>query len=110
MKGTDFPEATTKLLPPEGMEDSVYALPVWRHPEYGAVISKWRLSWRERLACLFRGYVWLHVWGNAHPPVTLETEYPFQKSTENWPSGWWILPLLVASLILIGYLTWVFFQ
>ena len=80
MRGTDFPEATTKLLPPEGHEEDVYPLHVWRHPEGGMVISKWRMTWRERLSCLWNGYVWFHCWSNTHPPITIETSYPFEKA------------------------------
>lgn len=79
MKGSEFEEANLKLMPPDGQEDDVYALHVWRHPEGGYLISKWEMTWRERLACLFRGHVWLHVWGSSHPPLTLETNYPFEK-------------------------------
>jgi hypothetical protein len=79
MRATKFDEATTELLPPQGAEDLVYPLPIWRHPEGGMVISKWKMTWRERLHCFWKGHVWLHVWGNIHPPVTIETSYPFEK-------------------------------
>lgn len=114
MKGTEFPEATTKLLPPEGHEENVYPLHVWRHPEGGMVISKWRMTWRERLSCLWNGYVWFHSWGNTHPPMTIETSYPFEgKSPFNWRALVWALPiaailllaafgLLMATIIAIG--------
>lgn len=82
MKGSDFPEATTKLAPPEGMEESVYALPVWVTPESGVFISKWEMTWRERIRCLIKGHVWLHIIGPSHPPVAIETDYPFRKEDE----------------------------
>lgn len=82
MKGSDFPEATMKLLPPEGHEEDVHPLHVWRHPEGGMVISKWKMTWRERLSCLWNGYVWFHCWGNTHPPMSIETYYPFERGTE----------------------------
>ena len=82
MKGMDFPEATNKLMPPEGQEDTVYALPVWRHPDGNMVISKWKLSWRERFHCLLKGHVWFECMGGTHPPIAIETEYPFEGVEE----------------------------
>lgn len=97
MKGSDFPEAVIKLKAPEGYEDEVYELPIWRHPEGGMVISKWKMTWRERLACLFQGYVWFHCWGNTHPPMSIETTYPFEK--EKGHTFWRLIILWV-------FLTW----
>ncbi|RMH22126.1 MAG: hypothetical protein D6698_01835 [Gammaproteobacteria bacterium] len=85
MIGQDFPEATTKLDAPEGMEDDVYQLPVWHMPGHPAFISKWHMTWRERLHCLIHGYVWLHVLSAAHPPVALETNYPFERDKTRVP-------------------------
>jgi len=82
MRGIRFREANTKLTPPEGAEDVVYSLYVWRHPEGGLVISKWKLTWWERLQCLLKGHVWFHCWGNTHPPVLLSTDHPFEKETK----------------------------
>ena len=86
MKGTSFPESNTKLRAPKGMEDQVYDLPVWQHPQGDFVMSKWKMTWRERLHCLFRGHVWLHSQSNTHPPITIETFYPFQQE-KSW-KGW----------------------
>lgn len=57
MKPIEFPEAT-KQLQPSGKEYSenviaVKPLPIWTDGEQ--CVSKWRLSWLERLAMLFRG-------------------------------------------------------
>lgn len=82
MRGIEFPEATTKLLPPEGQEDKVYALHIWRHPEGGLVISKWKLTWRERIKILFTGNLWFSAWGNTHPPVSHSVDYPFEKGSK----------------------------
>ncbi len=79
MRATDFPEATTQLLAPEGMEDQVYDLNIWKSQEFDLVISKWKMTWRERFQILFLGHVWLHVTGQTHPPVTIETFYPFAE-------------------------------
>lgn len=103
MRGTDFPEATMKLLPPEGHEEDVYPLHVWRHPEGGMVISKWRMTWRERLSCLWNGYVWFHCWGNTHPPMTIETSYPFERDTDGLKKGLrWTAALMVPVWVAIG--------
>jgi len=40
-------------------------------------ISCWRLTWRERLLLLFRGHVWLRVWGH-QPPVCIEQRSPWK--------------------------------
>ena len=42
-------------------------------------ISCWRLSWRERLAVLFSGRVWLRVIGR-QPPVCVEGSNPFSRA------------------------------
>lgn len=38
------------------------------------VITKWRMSWRERLSALFFGAVWLRFLGQTIPPVALVAE------------------------------------
>jgi hypothetical protein len=102
MKGSSFPEANLKLLPPEGQGDKVYPLPIWRHPEGGMVISKWEMTWRERLACLFYGHVWFHCWGNTHPPISIETSYPFIRETPEGPG----LTRLLPFLLLLSFAAW----
>lgn len=103
MKGVEFPEANTKLLPPEGQESRVYALHVWRHPDGGMLISKWGMTWRERLFCLWGGYIWFHCWGNTHPPMSIETSYPFER--DKVPIGIRrsiIFVVILALLVLAG--------
>jgi hypothetical protein len=102
MKGTDFPEATLKLLPPEGHEEEVYPLHVWRHPEGGMVISKWKMTWRERLSCLWNGYVWFHCWGNTHPPMSIETSYPFERDSVLGIRRSIIFVAILTALVLAG--------
>lgn len=52
-------------------------LPAWRG-EDGRVVTRWRLTWKERLRILFFGNLWLTVLTFNHPlqPVKLETECP----------------------------------
>lgn len=40
---------------------------------HGAMFSYWRPSLRERLAILFGGHVRLGVFGDRHPPVSVDT-------------------------------------
>jgi hypothetical protein len=44
----------------------------------GAVITRWKLTWRERLRILFSGNLWLIVltFGRPLQPVKLETACP----------------------------------
>lgn len=35
------------------------------------IISKWHLSFRERLAALFFGKVWLYIHSDGQPPVAM---------------------------------------
>jgi hypothetical protein len=65
-------------------------LPMWRGPE-GVRVSRWRLTWRERLQVLLGGSLWLTILtfegrcqfcGETRPlqPVRLETSCPLQGS------------------------------
>lgn len=112
MRGTEFPEANTKLLPPEGEEESVYALHVWRHPDGGLVISKWKMTWRERLQCLLFGHVWFMCWGNTHPPMNLEAKYPFATEADGLRRSLkWAVPIGIILWAIICYFAWeVFFK
>jgi hypothetical protein len=80
MKPIAFPEAI-KDLQPSGKEysDNVIAvkpLPFWTDGEQ--CVSKWRLSWRERIAMLTRGTVWVQVLsGSSQPPITFWTGRKF---------------------------------
>lgn len=38
------------------------------------VISMWRMTWRERLHCLFRGYLWVSVADIAPAPIYITAE------------------------------------
>ncbi len=55
-----FPEANSRI----GVD-----VPVNR--SHGILLSRWRLSWLERLSVLLRGYVWLAVKGDTQPPILL---------------------------------------
>jgi hypothetical protein len=62
--------ANTTLNAPAGKEDEISSLPIYTDGEQ--CISCWRLTWRERLAALIFGRVWLSVLGGStQPPVWL---------------------------------------
>jgi hypothetical protein len=62
--------ANVTLNAPDGQEDEVSPLPVYTDGKQ--CISCWRMNWRERLAALFFGRVWLSVLsGHTQPPVWL---------------------------------------
>jgi len=51
-------------------------LPVFTDEE--KCISKWKLSWKERVLVLFKGFVWVWVFtGSTQPPISISTKYPF---------------------------------
>lgn len=78
MRPIDFPQANLTLAKPATMTDEE-CQPLRVHRDGPQLISCWGLTWRERLAVLFRGRVWLWVWGGGHPPVALEVETPFPE-------------------------------
>lgn len=51
----------------------------------GVVISRWKMTWRERLVALFEGDIYLHVWTFGKPlqPVYLEVDEPAIIVTSN---------------------------
>ena len=76
----EFDESTKTLSKPESMIDEECAsLPVYNDGE--VCISKWRMSWIERLHCLIRGYVWIWVLSGAtQPPIAIDaTKTVFKK-------------------------------
>lgn len=70
----DFKEANANLQRPYGMTDEECGpLPALRDGR--VCLSCWRMSWKERLAALFFGRVWLYVHsGHTQPPVYLEAK------------------------------------
>lgn len=77
------------IIPGENLPEVVYAkdqpeyrpLPVFRDTD-GAVLSRWKLSWRERFRVLPSGDIYLWVLTFNHPlqPVMLQTERPRMTS------------------------------
>jgi len=99
LRPTTFPEANYSYgAPPDWdseKDGECGALPLWKI-EYSVdaktgetvsttpqMVSCWELpkmSLWQRLKFAFSGKVWLTVTGAGHPPVSLNTECPFQKS------------------------------
>jgi hypothetical protein len=64
-------------------------LPIWT--DGVQCISCWKMSFRERLAALFFGKVWLTVvFGETQPPVALWSKKTiFLQKKENWLVQHW---------------------
>ena len=58
-------------------------LPGYRDAE-GVILTRWQLSWKERLQALFGGCIWLSVMTFNRPlqPVKLETQCPIKAVAE----------------------------
>jgi hypothetical protein len=77
MQAQGFPQSNRQLLPPDGLENEVLPLPVWTDGQ--RCISRWRPTFWERLQILFTGDLWLHVNGPTHPPLVIDTRFPFEE-------------------------------
>jgi len=76
MKAVNFEAATKTLVVREDARLSTHIvaidpLRVWTDGEQ--CVSCWKMSLRERLHVLFRGYIWVAILsGSTQPPVALE--------------------------------------
>jgi len=84
MKGVHFKQANIVLKAPQGMEDDCYDLHACRYED--GYISKWQVSWKDRLQILLTGTCWLWVMSFTHPPVVICSEDPWrnQKRWRKW--------------------------
>lgn len=57
-------------------------LPSWKGPD-GMVVTRWQMTWKERLMCLLTGNLWLSVLTFNRPlqPVKLTTVCPIMGHT-----------------------------
>ena len=72
MKGTNFPEANALFGAPVDWDDQKMGGPCLGLPVFNdgtQLISRWELTWRDRLAILFGAPVWLYITGQQHPVV-----------------------------------------
>lgn len=68
MKPVDFKEANKRLLRPSNMTDEECG-PLFVFNDGKECISKWTMNWKERLHCLFSGFLWVRVVsGKTQPP------------------------------------------
>lgn len=66
-----FKQHNRTLGAPPGM-DNCSSLQVYRHPTEPLLVSKWRMTWRERLSALLFGKVWVYVHASeTHAPISL---------------------------------------
>jgi hypothetical protein len=66
MKPIGFEDANANLTHPN---ENVADLPAWTNGHYW--ITRWRLSWRERLSVLLFGNVWVSLYSEWHPPIAI---------------------------------------
>lgn len=73
MKPITFKEMNKTLTKPEHMTDEeCKSLPVYT--DEFQTVSCWKMSFRERIAAVLFGRVWLSVAGSKQPPVWLSCE------------------------------------
>ncbi len=74
MKPIKFDKQNSTLLPPRSMNSEACSnLPVYK--TMIDIISCWKMSWRERIAGLIYGKVWIKIRaGMTHPPIALSCE------------------------------------
>ena len=82
-------QPVSPVIPGFIIEEVVYAnnqpeylgLPAWKGYD-GTVVSRWKLTWTERLLVLFTGNLWLTVltFNKRLQPVKLDATCPIQAS------------------------------
>lgn len=56
-------------------DDSEQLTPIPHFTDGGQCVSRWRLTWRERLQALFLGHVWLSLrCGEAQPAASISAD------------------------------------
>lgn len=78
-----FPEANKNLLKPSNMTDEECAS-LWVFTDGQQCVSRWQLTWKDRLRILWYGHIWLSVHsGQTQPPVRLDSERTVFQTTED---------------------------
>ena len=82
------------VAPELNLEETVFArdqpdynaLPAYR-TEDGMVVSRWKLTWRERLRVALRGNIWTSVLTFNRPlqPMKLDTRFPLDSVVDRQP-------------------------
>lgn len=59
-------------------QDEYETLPALPLDHGQRILTRWRLTWRERFTALFNGDIYLHVWtfGNPIQPLFMEVDEP----------------------------------
>lgn len=92
MQAASFPESNHVLdKPPDMSREECDALSVWIGPanvkesdkSFPVVISCWKLTKEELEEINRTGRVWLYVWGQTMPPVSLAVACPFNREESN---------------------------
>jgi len=65
----NFPEANVTIQPPSDAPE-VKAIRVLRHSE--GFVSKWRMTWRERIRAVLFGSVYLYTAGQGLSPANIQ--------------------------------------
>ena len=75
----DFKEANSVQLGYETGENLPDVEDLHSYRDETETISCWKLSWKERLICLFTGRIWCRIltYGNPLQPQVITTEFPF---------------------------------
>ena len=82
MQPVKFEEANKNLLKPASMTDEECAS-LWVFTDGQQCVSRWQLSWRDRLRVLWYGHIWLSVHsGQTQPPVRLDSEKTVFQTVE----------------------------
>jgi hypothetical protein len=83
MQPISFPEANANLAKPSSMtDDQCGSLPVYQgvdHEGLPIFISCFKLDEKEMLKILETGKVWLRIYGQSHPPVSLDVSNPWSE-------------------------------
>ncbi len=74
MKPIKFKESNKVLSKPNDMTDrECKSLPIFNDGK--VCISKWTMNWKERLHCLFKGFIWIRVRsGKTQPPIGINAK------------------------------------
>jgi len=83
----------TPVIEGADLDETVYAkdqppyipLPAYKlSDERGTILTRWKLSWLERLKILFTGnmYLWVQTFGKPLQPVMLQVETPKMRNKE----------------------------
>ncbi len=70
-----FKHANADLAAPQGMTNCD-SLPIARTDD-GRMISCWRFTKPELEQLYHTGVLWVHVFGDRHPPIAFTTQDPF---------------------------------